>query len=53
MILREAGVFATVTTSGDPMNTVIRGLPQSLYDMGRFVVGEDTTAEELTARLER
>ena len=53
VILREAGVFATVTTSGDPMNKVVRGLPQSLYDMGRFVVGGDTTAEELISGIER
>ncbi len=46
VILNEEGIRATVTvTSG--MNTVVKGLPQSLRAMNRFTVYNETTPDEL------
>ena len=51
VILRQAGVFASV--GGDaPAAVLIRGLPQSLYEMPRQFVGNDLSGSELTALLD-
>ncbi|MBR7033247.1 MAG: polysaccharide deacetylase family protein [Clostridia bacterium] len=51
VILNRAGVYATV--SGDARyTTVIKGLPQSLYNMHRSFVGDDVTGPELISMLE-
>lgn len=46
VILYNNGVWSTVTTERK-VNTVLRGLPQSLYLLGRFSVNNNVTAEEL------
>ena len=51
VILRSAGVFATVTTDGNYKNVIVRGLPQTLFDLGRLVVGDDMTGEALVEKL--
>ena len=51
VVLSRAGVFATVC--GDsPRTTLIRGLPQCLYDMPRQLVTEDMTGEDLLAAID-
>ncbi len=52
VILREAGVWCTVTTE-EKTNTLVRGLPQSLRQLGRFNVPGDMTGEALVDMLER
>ena len=51
VILNRAGVFATVCGDG-PCATLIRGLPQCLYDMPRLLVTEDMDGEDLLAAIE-
>ena len=51
VILSRAGVFATVCGDG-PCATLIRGLPQCLYDMPRLLVTEDMSGEALLAAME-
>lgn len=46
VVLRQQGIYATVTISGKT-NTVIKGLNQSLYALGRFYMTEDTTPQQL------
>ncbi|MGI5936172.1 MAG: polysaccharide deacetylase family protein [Oscillospiraceae bacterium] len=50
VLLREAGFRATVTTV-PKSNTIIKCLPQSLYELGRFNVTEDISPEELLAMI--
>ena len=51
VVLREAGVWCTVTTQ-EKTNTLVRGLPQSLRQLGRFNVPGDMTGAELVEMLE-
>jgi len=51
VILNRAGVFATVCGDG-PCATLIRGLPQCLYDMPRLLVTEVMDGEDLLAAIE-
>lgn len=46
-IMQELGVQVTLTTDAKKVNTVAPGQPQTLIDMGRFSINEDTTNEEL------
>jgi len=47
-ILARAGVFATVCLDNQEAdNYLVKGIPQCLYDMPRFMVTEDTTGEQL------
>ncbi len=41
IVMAENGVTATVTTS-EHTNTLVKGLPQSLYNLGRYTIHEDT-----------
>ena len=51
VILSRAGVYATV--SGDARAaTLIKGLPQSLYNMPRNFISEDISGKDLIAMLE-
>ncbi len=52
VILREAGVELSFTTQ-EKTNVLVRGLPQSLRQLGRFNVPGDMTGEELVEMLER
>ena len=45
-LCREAGILVTVTSESRG-NTVIKGIPQSLYGMGRYVVDSLSPAEML------
>lgn len=51
-ILKQAGVFATVCGEA-PETTLIRGLPQCLYDMPRQVVTETMSGADLVEALEQ
>ena len=51
-ILKQAGVFATVCGEA-PGTTLIRGLPQCLYDMPRQVVTETMSGADLVEALEQ
>ena len=50
VILRNAGVELTFTTEAKT-NVLVRGLPQSLRQLGRYNVPGDMTGEELVAML--
>ena len=50
VLLRESGVQATVTVAPG-RNTLVKGLPQSLYCLRRFTVTEQTAPEELLAMI--
>ena len=47
VILKENGYRCTVTTDETRINTIVRGLPQSLIDLGRLNVGPETTDEQI------
>lgn len=50
VVLHQAGVFATV--AGDaPRTTLIRGLPQCLFDMSRQLVTQDMSGKDLLAAI--
>lgn len=51
VVLHRAGVFATVAGDG-PRTTLIRGLPQCLFDMPRQLVTEDMGGADLIAAIE-
>ena len=51
VLLRESGVQATVTVTPG-RNTLVKGLPQSLYCLRRFPVTEETTPASILAMLE-
>ena len=53
VVLLECGYQATLTIEADRTNTVVRGLPQSLIDLGRMNVDASTTDEELLTYLRR
>lgn len=46
MLLQEEGVYATVTTEGK-VNTVMKGQPRSLLQMGRFNMTQDISGSAL------
>jgi len=50
IILREQGITVTFTMK-QGMNTLIKGLPQSLLEMKRFTVTDDMTASDLLENL--
>lgn len=52
VILRGAGVYATVLAEGTRANVLIKGLPQCLYDLQRLHVYDDTTPQALLALLD-
>lgn len=52
-ILRELGVKVTVTTDGSRVNTVVKGLPQTLIDMGRMNCSDALSDEAFLAYLSR
>lgn len=51
ILLQEAGIYATVTISPG-INTIVKGIPQSLLCMNRFNIDESMTGEGLLALLE-
>ena len=50
VVLHEMGIYATVTIE-EKINTTIKGLPQSLRQMGRFYMTEAISAPELLSML--
>ena len=50
VLCREQGIYATLTVE-ERVNTLVKGLPQCLYGLGRFNVTE-SSGQELIARLE-
>ena len=44
------GIYATVTIE-EKINTIVKGLPQSLRQMGRFYMTEAISAPELLSML--
>lgn len=46
IILRENGIFATVTTERKSAH-LVQGLPQSLFEMGRYFVTDELSGEAL------
>lgn len=50
VILSQQGIYATVTIE-PKTNTIVRGLPQSLRQLGRFYMTETITGQELLALL--
>jgi len=51
LILKEEGIYATVT-SDVKVNTVVKGIPQSLYSMGRLAVRGSYTAQQVLEMIE-
>lgn len=51
VILSRAGVFATVSGNA-PCTTLIRGLPQCMYDMPRQLVTDELSGEDLVKLLD-
>lgn len=51
-ILADEGYSVTLSTDFDGRNVLVPGLPQSLCDLYRFTVGEETSGEELIQRIE-
>ena len=51
VVLRKAGIKATVTIE-KANNTIVRGLPQSLYALNRFNMYEKLTADEMIKLIE-
>lgn len=47
VVASQNGIRATLTIDSDRKNTVVKGLPQTLFALARFNVTEETTAEEL------
>lgn len=47
---REIGIYAT-TTVEEGMNTVIKGIPQSLYALNRFGIYKETTPKALIEKI--
>lgn len=52
VVVHEAGIPVTLSTSTDCRNVLVRGLPQSLYALCRLNVTEEMTAGELLAYAE-
>ncbi|MFR3468284.1 MAG: polysaccharide deacetylase family protein [Oscillospiraceae bacterium] len=50
VVLHEMGIYATVTIE-EKINTIVKGLPQSLRQMGRFYMTEAISAPELLSML--
>ena len=46
-VVHEMGYKITLTTKGGHKNVVVQNRPETLYQLGRFGVSEDTTADEL------
>ncbi len=50
-LLKEGGTCLTVLFNTKKSNTIYRGLPQSLFDLNRFAVYDDTDREALQSML--
>ncbi len=50
VVLSQMGAYATVTTQ-PKLNTIVKGLPQSLRQLGRFRVTDDQSAEQLLSMI--
>ena len=48
----QNGIKATLTIDSDRKNTIVKGLPQTLFALARFNVTEETTEEELLEKLQ-
>ena len=48
-ILREQGYKVTLTTNPTRTNCIVKGLSQSLINLGRLNISADTTDEEILA----
>ncbi len=46
-IIHKSGIPVTLTTSTDTRNTILQGLPQSLYALSRWNITEKTTADKI------
>ena len=46
-VVHEMGYKITLTTKSDHKNIIVQNRPETLYQLGRFNVSEDTTAVEL------
>lgn len=53
VLLRELGVSVTLTVDSTHVNTVTRGEPDSLYNLGRLNMTDDITDDALLAYLEQ
>ena len=53
VVLKAYGYKVTVTTNPNRLNTIIAGLPQSLIDLGRMNIAEDTTDQAILEYLSR
>lgn len=51
VILRSLGYQVTVTTDNVRVNTLVKGLPQTLVDLGRLAVSGDTTDKDILSYL--
>jgi len=51
-VLRQQGYRLTVSTDALRTNTLVRGLPQSLLDLGRMNISADTPDADILAYLE-
>ena len=53
LTLHELGVKVTLSTNTDCKNTLIRGLPQSLYAMCRYSIDDNVSTDELIKFLQQ
>ena len=53
VVLKACGYKVTVATDPNRLNTIIAGLPQSLIDLGRMNITEDTTDQAILEYLSR
>jgi len=51
VLLSQAGIWSTVTTREPGLNTLVAGLPQSLYGLDRYYVTDYYTGDELVELL--
>lgn len=50
-VLKSLGVKITLSTDRNHINSIIKGVPQSLFLMGRLSINDDLTEEEILAYL--
>lgn len=53
VLIHESGIPITFSTDTDCRNTLVKGLPQTLYALCRLNVAEDTTVESLLDYLQQ
>lgn len=51
-VVHEMGYQITLTTKSDHKNVIVQNRPETLYQLGRFNVSEDTTADQLRKYME-